>query len=413
MNDFGAAVRRLMGERGLSQNQLAGLSHWDAGYLSKVLNGRKPGTHALAADLDHALRADGELLGVWTAAHGSPALAALAAPARTPDVRGAATGVLTRWDAVYEPAAATVLAPAQARPGEISHLEDTAGMFRTWDHERGGGLGRLAAAGQLADVAELIGRPHPVPLRRRLLSVASMLALTIASMSADSGDTAAAYRYLGAALEAAREARNPELGARAANAIARRMLDDGNARGALGLLRHARASLRGLPGEMTALLATSEAWTCAALGDYEQSAPCLSQAAESAGDRGSLFGPAELAGISGACYETLATRPGPARARYAALAEQHISDALRLRASFYARSRALDLCGLANVRLCQGEPAEAVRVAGDALDTAARLRSGRAARRVHSLAIRALSDYPRVPEVEHFADAVRSRLPVA
>jgi hypothetical protein len=95
------------------------------------------------------------------------------------------------------------------------------------------------------------------------------------------------------------------------------------------------------------------------------------------------------------------------------LAELHIGDALRLRASVYARSRALDLAGLANVRLCQGEPAEAVRVAGEALDAAARLRSGRAARRVHSLAIRALGDYPRVPEVEQFADAVRSRLPVA
>jgi hypothetical protein len=32
---------------------------------------------------------------------------------------------------------------------------------------------------------------------------------------------------------------------------------------------------------------------------------------------------------------------------------------------------------------------------------------------VGSLAIRALGDYPRVPEVEGFADAVRSRLPVA
>jgi transcriptional regulator with XRE-family HTH domain len=413
MNDFGAAARRLMSERGLSQNKLAGLAHWNAGYLSKVLNGRKPGTHALAADLDRALGANGELLDVWAASHGSPSLAALAAPAQPVDLPHAAAGTLTRWDAVHEPAAVSVLAPGQAWPGEISHLEDAAAMFRTWDHQRGGGLGRQAAIGQLADVTELIGRPHPAPLRRRLLSVASMLTLTIASMSADTGDTSTAYRYLWTALEAAREARNPELGARAANAIARRMLDDGDQQGALGLLRHARASLRGLPGEMTALLATSEAWTCAASGDYQQMAPCLNLAAESAGDSGSLFGPAELAGISGACYEALATRPGPVQTRYAALAEQYISDALRLREPFYARSRALDLVGLANVRLCQGEPAEAVRVAGDALDTAARLRSGRAARRVHSLAIRALGDYPRVPEVEQFADAVRSRLPVA
>jgi transcriptional regulator with XRE-family HTH domain len=231
MNDFGAAVRGLMGERGLSQNQFAVLAHWDAGYLSKVLNGHKPGTHPLAADLDRALDAKGKLLDVWAAVHGSPALAALTASARPADLPHAAAGTLTRWDAVHEPAAVSVLAPGQAGPGEISHLEDTAAMFRTWDHQRGGGLGRQAAIGQLADVTELIGRPHPAPLRRRLLSVASMLTLTIASMSADTGDTATAYRYLGAALEAAREARNPELGARVANAIARRMLDDGNQQG--------------------------------------------------------------------------------------------------------------------------------------------------------------------------------------
>jgi hypothetical protein len=52
-------------------------------------------------------------------------------------------------------------------------------------------------------------------------------------------------------------------------------------------------------------------------------------------------------------------------------------------------------------------------VAGETLDAAARLCSVRAARRVHSFVIRALGDYPRVAEVEGFADAVRSRLPVA
>jgi hypothetical protein len=48
-----------------------------------------------------------------------------------------------------------------------------------------------------------------------------------------------------------------------------------------------------------------------------------------------------------------------------------------------------------------------------ALDAAARLHSGRAARRARSLAIRALSDYPRGTEVRQFADAVRSWLPIA
>jgi hypothetical protein len=129
-------------------------------------------------------------------------------------------------------------------------------------------------------VAAILTRPHPAPLRRRLLGVASMLALTIASMSADSGDTGSAYRYLGAALDAAREAQDASLGARAANALARRLLDDDRHAVAPGLLGHARESLRDLPGEMTAMLTTTEAWTHAELGDYDHMASCLDRAAE-------------------------------------------------------------------------------------------------------------------------------------
>jgi transcriptional regulator with XRE-family HTH domain len=323
MNNFGAAVRRLLGEHGMSQNELAARSHWDRGYLSRVINGLKPGTHALAADLDRVLAADGELLGIWTAENGSPALAALTDPGRAGSAAPDASAVLARWDAVHEPSGTSYLAAGQAGAAEITRLEDTARMFRVWDHERGGGLNRQAAAGQLADLAALIGTPHPLPLRRRLLSVASMLALTVASMSADSGDTAAAYGYLGAALEAAREARDPVLGARAANAIARRMLDDGDAPGALELLRHARASLQGLPAEMTALLATGEAWTCAASGDYEHMAPCLNLAAETTGAAGSFSvppswpaspGPASSPWRSGPARPVHATRSGPRKA---------------------------------------------------------------------------------------------------
>ncbi len=223
-----------------------------------------------------------------------------------------------------------------------------------------------------------------------------------------------AYQYLALLLDAAREARDSVLGARAANAIARRSLDDGDPKSALGLLRSARSSLRGLPGEMTGLLCTTEALTCASLGDYDQMAQCLDVAGSLTGSPGSLFGAAELSGMAGACFEVLAARSGPPRrAAYVARAEGRILEALRLRDGYYARSRVLDLAGLANVRLLQGEPDEAMRNASEALDVAAALRSGRAARRMHQLAIRALEQYPGVPAVAGFAELVRSRLPVA
>jgi hypothetical protein len=244
--------------------------------------------------------------------------------------------------------------------------------------------------------------------------VASQLALTIASMAADSGHMPTAYRYLGLSLDAAREARDATLGARAANAIARRVLDDGDPQAALGLLGHARRSLRDLPGEMTALLCTTQAWTCATLGDYEQTAQCLEQAASHAGGQGSLFGAAELAGMAGACFEALASRSSPPhQASHIARAEAQITDALRLRDGYYARSRVLDLAGLANVRLLPDEPEEAMLAGSQAVDAATALRSDHATRRVHTLAIRALDLYPAVPAVSEFADAVRSRLPIA
>jgi hypothetical protein len=309
-------------------------------------------------------------------------------PGRKAPVPAAFMATLAGWDDVTVPACPGVLSAGQAGPRQIGHLEEAARLFRTWDHEHGGGLWRKAAAGQLAEVAALLASPHPAPLRSRLLGVASQLALTIASMAADSGQMPTAYRYLGLSLHAAREARDATLGARAANAIARRVLDDGDPQAALGLLRHARRSLPGLPAEMTALLWTTQAWTCATLGDYEQMAPCLEQAASNAGGPGSLFSAAELAGMAGACFEALAARSGPPhRAAHIAQAEEQITDALRLRDGYYARSRVLDLAGLANVRLMQGEPEEAMRSGAQAIDAASALRSDRATRRAHTLAI--------------------------
>jgi transcriptional regulator with XRE-family HTH domain len=423
MSDLGMAIRRLLGDRNMSLHELSRRSYWSVAYLSRVINGQKRGSYALISDLDHVLDANGELLDVWTTAQGIPsavrAVSELTDSARPPAgvvlpaIPDAAVRTLARWNQVHEAVGPDVLTGEQAGAGEIAHLEATAQLFRAWDHERGGGLGRKAVIGQLSEVAAILGRPHPVPLRRRLLGVASMLALTIASMSADNGDGGSAYRYLGVALDVAREARDAGLGARVANAIARRLLDDSRQGAALDLLDHARTSLRDLSGEMTAMLTTTEAWTHAMLGDYDHMASCLDRAARLSSLPGTVFGTAELAGIAGACFETLAARARPPkRLSYAERAEQHIANALRLRETVYARSRVLDLAGLANVRLCQDEPAEAVRVAEDAMEIAAALRSGRAVRRVHALAIRALQQYPQSVEVLDFADMVRLRLPV-
>jgi hypothetical protein len=60
-DEFSAALRRLMTERGMSLRELARRAHYDPGYLSKVASGRKPVTPKVAAAADAALSAGGEL----------------------------------------------------------------------------------------------------------------------------------------------------------------------------------------------------------------------------------------------------------------------------------------------------------------------------------------------------------------
>lgn len=152
MSDLGGAVRRLLSDRGMSLHELSRRSHWDVGYLSKVINGHKHGSYHLVADLDRVLGAGGELLGLWTATQGSPVIQALA-DAADAGLTGAGMGTaaasaatsagtaLSRWDDVHEPAGPGVLAADQVGVREIGHLEETARLFRAWDHQHGGGAG--------------------------------------------------------------------------------------------------------------------------------------------------------------------------------------------------------------------------------------------------------------------------------
>lgn len=61
MSEFGSELGRLLAERGMSLHQAARLTHYDVSYLSKVINGRKPGSAELAAALDKVLGTDGDL----------------------------------------------------------------------------------------------------------------------------------------------------------------------------------------------------------------------------------------------------------------------------------------------------------------------------------------------------------------
>jgi transcriptional regulator with XRE-family HTH domain len=61
VSEFGNEVRRLLAERGMSLHQVAKATHYDVSYLSKVVNGHKPGSRELAEALDKVLDTDGVL----------------------------------------------------------------------------------------------------------------------------------------------------------------------------------------------------------------------------------------------------------------------------------------------------------------------------------------------------------------
>jgi transcriptional regulator with XRE-family HTH domain len=65
MSDFGAELGRLRREHGLSLHELARRSHYDVGYLSKVIRGHKHGSRELALHMDKLLGADGALVAAW------------------------------------------------------------------------------------------------------------------------------------------------------------------------------------------------------------------------------------------------------------------------------------------------------------------------------------------------------------
>jgi tetratricopeptide (TPR) repeat protein len=325
-----------------------------------------------------------------------------------------AADVLANWG---DPACSAqpqvlILSSMQIGMDEIEQLESMVVTFRTWNHQYGGGMRRKAAIGQLNELAELLGESYPRPIRRRLLSLTARLAIITGHMFGDSAGAEAAYNYLVLALQIARESGDETLGARAANALARQLLIAGNQDAALALLGHAYDSFGSLSAEDRALLLASKAWAYAHLGSYDSMATSLDQATQLLEDNpaSTLFGPAEISGVSGACFETLALVGGERKKSYAQKAEQHILAALKLREPLYARSRVLDLVGLANVQLSQGEPDGAIETGRLALGQAIKLRSPRTNRRIHALAVRALDEFPGAQQVSEFAESVRTQL---
>jgi transcriptional regulator with XRE-family HTH domain len=168
VSDFGREVARLLAERGMSLRQAARLTHFDASYLSKVINGRKAGSPQLAAALDKVLDAGGELVALADAPGRSPLadveLVELARQAEASDLGGGTLELLgTAVDRMCRDYPA-------GDPAELS--------------ER--------AARHLRYVTKMLGGRVTLTQHRDLLAAAGWLAAILACTCYDAGDAQAA-----------------------------------------------------------------------------------------------------------------------------------------------------------------------------------------------------------------------------
>lgn len=149
---FGAELRRLRTERGLSLSALSRLLHYSKGYLSKIENGSKPAGHDLARRCDELLRADGSLLRLTEAAEPGPTGAGPAGPGSS----GPATDSALPTAAGHALAVPPALDLPCPYPGLAAFGPQDAHWFAGRDHALAALLDRLAeraGRGPLALVA--------------------------------------------------------------------------------------------------------------------------------------------------------------------------------------------------------------------------------------------------------------------
>jgi transcriptional regulator with XRE-family HTH domain len=303
---------------------------------------------------------------------------------------------------------------------ELSELENAVKLFRRWDASGVGGLKRKAVIGQLNAVTEAIRDATGTALRQRLFQITAELAQLAGWMSYDQGLTGAAQRYYLLALHASREAGAPDLAAKVIGDMMQLSTSLGNYDDSVQL---ARAGIYALPcseaSPVHAELLGLEACAFAELGRPASAVrsieTCLSVWEDRAGDPMPdwlhYFNQSEVECLAANAYTQLAMSAENQRTwlSFAARAEQHALGARSTRSSGYDRSRILDELRLANVRLAQREPCEAMSIATRVLH-GERARSAIVCKWLARLRDQLVDRYPDVVGMKEFGDQLSERL---
>jgi hypothetical protein len=232
-----------------------------------------------------------------------------------------------------------------------------------------------------------------------------------------------AQRYFVLALHAAREAGDTPLGAHVLATMARQMIHINRAQDALELVHLAQYGSHGTTTpRMQSLLAAMEARAYANLGDSDNCRRAVAAAEDlfpGDGDRAracdpswiGFFTEAELYAENGHSFRDLGYR----YPQHTEQAAKNIDRAVELFSAdeSHLRSRALNVVGMATVRLQQREPESAVAYLHSGAELVQRLRSKRVEDRLRTTAGNLFARYPDVRSVREVHERTVAVLPVA
>jgi hypothetical protein len=223
VTEFGGEVARLLAERGMPLRQAARLTHYDPSYLSKVINGTKPGSRELGRALDTVLGTGGALAAMV------PDKSAPAAPAADDDETDA-------WELARR-AGATDIGAATIERIEQAVDELAVAYPGTPPAEL---LGRVRQ--HLGYVGRLLDARKTLAEHRRLLVAGGWLSLLAATCAIDLRWWDAASARLHTAAQLARETGHGEMAAWCLETRAWQLLTIGDYPAAAGLARDAQAA---------------------------------------------------------------------------------------------------------------------------------------------------------------------------
>lgn len=386
---FGERTRRLMVEGGVSLRELARRTHYDPGHLSKVLAGRKPVSHDLAARVDGALRAGGEL-------------ARLARPA------GLESSGCVLDDA--ERLAFAARHPRRVDSATAGILAGTLAHNRRLEDTIGSGALLEPTVSQLWLIENLVAEARG-PARPSLVDVAAQWAQFAGWLHANSGKHDAGASYYDRALEWATEAGNVDMVSEALSLKGQQAWTLGRVGPVIGLSQAAQRDRNAYPGQH-AISAAQEARGHAMAGDRVETDRKLDAAMRlvaEAGEHGResppwlyYHSPAFFALQRGLAHRYLAHQDPGRNTRAVELLATGLNglDAEE-RGSEWAADYAYQL---AVAHAEAGEPDAACAVAGEAADVARGTRSSRLTGQLRALHVRLAGRWSDVPEVAELGE---------